>query len=144
MVICTLFAIAAAFTAYWFGSRQRVASLILCLGGGFMIGCIIEGLVIAMFGWESLFFYMIVTTACMVSLGIVGCQKPELVNRYLTATVGSYIFMRGWTFFLGGFPSEMEMYNMMAYPDSEDLDFNGLFWFYVALFVGGVFAFVYI
>lgn len=109
-----------------------------------MIGCIIEGLVIAMFGWESLFFYMIVTTACMVSLGILGCQKPELVNRYLTATVGSYIFMRGWTFFLGGFPSEMEMYNMMAYPDSEDLDFNGLFWFYVALFVGGVFAFVYI
>jgi len=52
--------------------------------------------------------------------------------------------MRGWTYYLGGFPSEMEMYNMMAQPDSTDLDFTGLFWFYVALFGLGVVGFVYI
>jgi MFS family permease len=144
MIICTLFAIGFAGTAYWFGSRQRVASLLLCLGGGFMLGSIVEGLIIALFSWESMVFYLIVTTSCMVGAGLLGCYHPEFVNRWLTATVGSYIFMRGWTYYLGGYPSEMEMYNMMANPDSEPLDFNGLFWFYVALWVGGVFAFVYI
>lgn len=144
MIICTLFAIGFAGTAYWFGSRQRVASLLLCLGGGFMLGSIVEGLIIILFSWESMVFYLIVTTSCMVGAGLLGCYHPEFVNRWLTATVGSYIFMRGWTYYLGGYPSEIEMYNMMANPDSEPLDFNGLFWFYVALWVGGVFAFVYI
>jgi hypothetical protein len=144
LIICGIFAIAAGVLAYWFLSREGVATMFLCIGGGFMLGSIIEGLIIAISGWESMIFYIIVTAACMVIGGLIGCQKPDLVKKYLTSCVGSYIFMRGWTYFLGGYPSEMEMYSMMANPDSADLDFNGLFWFYVALFVGGVFAFVYI
>ena len=144
LIICGIFAIAAGVLAYWFLSREGVATMFLCIGGGFMLGSIIEGLIIAISGWESMIFYIIVTAACMVIGGLIGCQKPDLVKKYLTSCVGSYIFMRGWTYFLGGYPSEMEMYSMMANPDSAELDFNGLFWFYVALFVGGVFAFVYI
>ena len=82
----------------------------------------------------------------MVGGGILGCQKScaDRVTKYLTASVGSYIFMRGWTFFLGGFPSEMEMYQMMANENSDELAFTGLFWFYVALWVGGVVLFAFI
>lgn len=144
LIICGIFAIAAAVLAYWLLSRSKIAVPFLCIGGGFMLGSIIEGLIIAISGWESMVFYLIVTAACMVVGGLVGCQRPDLVTKYLTACVGSYIFMRGWTYYLGGFPSEMEMYNMMANPDSVELDFTGLFWFYVALFAGGIFAFVYI
>lgn len=109
-----------------------------------MIGSIVEGLFIAIFSWESMLFYLIVTGSCMAVGGYLGCKHPDLVKKYLTAIVGSYIFMRGWTYFLGGFPSEMEMYSYMAHENSEELDVNGLFWFYIALFVGGIFAFVYI
>jgi len=144
LIICGIFAIASAVLAYWFLSREGVATMFLCIGGGFMLGSVIEGLIIAISGWESMVFYIIVTAACMVIGGLIGCQKPNLVKKYLTACVGSYIFMRGWTYFLGGYPSEMEMYNMMANPDSPELDFTGLFWFYVALFGAGIVAFVYI
>jgi len=109
-----------------------------------MLGSIIEGLFIAIFSWESMIFYLIIT-GCMMSLGAAAaCYRPIIVKKYLTATIGSYIFMRGWTYFLGGYPSEIEMYSYMAHPDSEELDFTGLFWFYVALFVCGTFLFVYI
>jgi len=144
LIICGIFAIAAGVLAYWFLSREGVATMFLCIGGGFMLGSIVEGLIIAISGWESMVFYIIVTAACMVIGGLIGCQKPNLVKKYLTAVVGSYIFMRGWTYFLGGYPSEMEMYSMMANPDSAELDFTGLFWFYVALFGAGIVAFVYI
>jgi hypothetical protein len=144
LIICGIFAIAAGVLAYWFLSREGVATMFLCIGGGFMLGSIVEGLIIAISGWESMVFYIIVTAACMVIGGLIGCQKPDLVKKYLTAVVGSYIFMRGWTYFLGGYPSEMEMYSMMANPDSAELDFTGLFWFYVALFGAGIVAFVYI
>jgi len=109
-----------------------------------MLGSIVEGLFIAIFSWESLVFYLIVT-ACFMALGAyLGCKKAELVQKYLTATVGSYIFMRGWTYFLGGYPSEIEMYSYMSQSDSGELDLTGLFWFYLALFVGGTILFVYI
>lgn len=144
LIICGIFAIAAAVLAYWFLSREGVATMFLCIGGGFMLGSIIEGLIIAISGWESMIFYIIVTAACMVIGGLVGCQKADIVQKFLTACIGSYIFMRGWTYFLGGYPSEMEMYSMMANPDSAELDFNGLFWFYVALFVAGSFGFWYV
>jgi len=144
LIICGILAIAGAVATYYVVSNERVATLFLCLGGGFMLGSIVEGLFIAIFSWESMLFYLIIT-GCMMALGVLAaCKRPDLVTKYLTATVGSYIFMRGWTYFLGGYPSEMEMYSMMVHENSEELDFTGLFWFYVALFVAGVFAFVYI
>jgi len=144
LVICFIFAALGASAAYWFLSRPALAIMFLCIGGGFMLGSIVEGLIIAISGWESVVFYMIVTAACMVTGGIIGCNKPDLVTKYLTACVGSYIFMRGWTYYLGGYPSEMEMYDMMMTSDSDPLEFTGLFWLYVALFFGGAFAFAYI
>merc|ERR1711981_1491580 len=89
-------------------------------------------------------FYIIVTAGCMITAGIIGCKHPNIVQKWLTACVGSYIFMRGWTYYLGGFPSEMEMYDYMAHENSDPLAFTGMFWFYVGLFVGGAFLFVYL
>lgn len=146
LIICFIFAVASGVLVYMLLATQLIATMFLCIGGGFLVGSIIEGLVIAISGWESLMFYIIVTACFMVGGGILGCQKScsDNVTKYLTASVGSYIFMRGWTFFLGGFPSEMEMYNMMANENSDELAFTGLFWFYVALWVGGVVLFAFI
>lgn len=109
-----------------------------------MLGSIVEGLIIAISGWESVIFYLIVTIGLMVAGGIIGCKNTELVKKYLTACIGSYIFMRGWTYYFGGYPSELEMYDMMMTENTDPLEFTGLFWVYVCIFVGSVFAFVYI
>lgn len=143
LIICGILALACAVATYYVLSTDRIATMFLCIGGGFMIGSIIEALVIAIFSWESMMFYLIVTGCSMAAGAYLGCKKPDLVKKYLTAVVGSYIFMRGWTYFFGGFPSEIEMYSYMAHENSEELDITWVFWLYVGIFVGGVFAFVY-
>ena len=130
--------------ANWVIASDGIATMVLCVCGGFMLGSIIEGLVISISGWESMLFFLIVTAVCMITGAIIGYRRVELVAKYLTAVVGSYLFMRGWTYYLGGFPSEIEMYNMMANENSDPLQFTGLFWFYVALFIVGTISFVYI
>jgi len=144
LIICGILAIAAAVATYYVLSNDRIATFFLCIGGGFLLGGVVEGLVIAISGWESFVFYLIITIGFMVAGGFIGYRKKEEIQKYLTACVGAYIFMRGWTFYFGGFPSEMEMYNMMATADSEPLAFTGMFWFYVALWAGSVVLCMYI
>ena len=109
-----------------------------------MIGSVIEGLFIALFSWESFVFYLIVTGCCMAAGGYWGWNHKELAKKYLTAIVGSYIFMRGWTYYFGGFPSELEMYSSMTQENAEDLEFGAVFWVYMGVFLAGIFLFVYI
>merc|ERR1712147_231490 len=145
LIICGLLGLCCWALVYWVMFKfNKVAVMFLCIGGGFLLGGIIEGLIIAISSWESFTFYLIVTIACMVIGGIFGWKHGEATKMWLTACVGSYIFMRGLTFFFGGFPSEMEMYNYMVIGDSSDLDFNGLFWMYVCIFVASLFLAVHI
>lgn len=143
LIICGIFAIASGVLVYWIISKTQIATIFLCLGGGFMLGSIVEGLVIAVTGWESMMFYIIVTASCMIGGGLLACKHPEFVKKWLTSCVGSYIFMRGWTYYFGGFPSEMEMYSMMAHENSDPLEFTWMFWLYVAIFAGGILVFVW-
>lgn len=115
--------------------------MFLCIGGGFLLGSMAEGLVIAVTGWESLIFYIFVTSCIMVTGAFFGCKHPQFVKKWLTSMIGSYLFMRGWTYYFGGYPSEMDMYENMSNPDLE-LEFTAAFWLYVALFFIGTFAFV--
>lgn len=108
------------------------------------MGSLIEALIIALSGWESLSFYMIVTVMCMCAGGIVGVYNADKVKKYLTALIGAYLFMRGWTYFFGGFPSELSMYDAMASQNSEELDFNNMFWMYIGIFIGAAILFVYV
>lgn len=147
MIVSFLLGCAGAFAAYWFMTNDFLATMFLCIGGGFLLGGVVEGLIIAISGWGSFAFYMIITIIFMVVGGFIGYRRRDTIQKYLTASVGSYMFMRGWTFFGDtGFPSEMEMYNMMAAGKKEELveSFNGMFWFFVALFVGCTFLCIYI
>jgi hypothetical protein len=121
VIICSVFAICAALIAYRFLSREGLAIIFMCIGGGFILGSVIESLIIVITGREFMIFYIIITISCMIIGGLVGCQRPNLVKLYLTSGIGSYIFMRGWTFFFGGYLSYEEMYFMMANPDSATL-----------------------
>jgi len=144
LIICGIIAICCYALAYWVMVRwNNVAVLFLCIGGGFLLGGIVEGLVIAISSWESFTFYLIITISCMLIGGYLGCKKETSVKQYLTAVVGSYIFMRGFTFYFGGFPSEMEMYNYMSsrtQQNSTSTASSG----YVALFVGSTFLCIWV
>jgi hypothetical protein len=115
LVIWLVLAILMSWLVYYLLKKfDGISVTFLCLGCGFFLGSMIEGLIIAITGWESLPFFIIVTLMCMFSAGIVGAYRKYTVQKYGTACVGSYLQMRGWSYFFGGYPSEMAMYNAMA------------------------------
>lgn len=50
-----------------------------------------------------------------------------------TAFLGGYMFMRGWTYYFGHYPSEMEVWAMMVH--GEEVDLTWQVWLYYAVFV---------
>jgi hypothetical protein len=101
-------------TYYLLKRFDGISVTFLCIGGGFFLGSMIEGLIIAITQWESLPFFIIITLMCMFTGAIIGAYRKYTIQRYITANIGSYLNMRGWTYFFGGYPSEISMYNMMA------------------------------
>jgi MFS family permease len=152
VTISTILALGAGAAAYFLFKRPRGikfgggAAGLLCLFGGFMLGSIVEGVIIAAFGWESLVFYLIVTIGCMLFASYMGWTHPQKTKRWLTAMLGSYFCMRGFTFYFGGFPSEMDMYANMVNPspDFEHFDFSWMFWLYVGAFCFGCIMFAFV
>lgn len=54
-----------------------------------------------------------------------------------TSFVGSYMFMRGWSWYFGGFPSERDII-MMIYPTESGSAFSKIgwsFWLYIVFFI---------
>jgi hypothetical protein len=144
MIICSIVGVGFGVLAFWLIARPKFAVMLLSIGGGFFLGSMFEGLVIAVTGWESLVFFIIVTIGFCVTGAYFARKHPHFIKKWLTSMMGSYLFMRGWTYYFGGYPSEVDMYYDMINPEYTDLEFTTAFWVYVALFFAGIYAFVYI
>lgn len=57
------------------------------------------------------------------------------VIKVLTSFVGSYCAVRGASSFIGGFPSEFEIYNIITAGDLAWSDFPKTFYIYIAAIV---------
>ena len=133
-----------------------------------LISCLVVSLLIAFFvirikrcaiailgGVGGAFIGIMVTTMCMVGTGaayyiiIAGCALGCAVLTYfvedyvvmvVTAFVGSYMFIRGISFYAGGFPPETAIYEILKHGDITRAAFNKGFYGYLAgiavLFVG--------
>jgi hypothetical protein len=50
------------------------------------------------------------------------------------------MFMRAWTYWIGGYPSEIKIYGALV--SGEELELTWAFWIYVAIFfIGTIVAF---
>ena len=56
---------------------------------------------------------------------------------YATCVIGSYMFMRSWTKWCGGFPSEVETYSALL--NGEEIDLSWTFWLYFTIFLFATF-----
>lgn len=81
---------------------------------GIAVGCfggvVSYSLLLAMTGYEALWlFWMLIVLGCLLC-GIITLKHKEGFLCFFTAFLGGYLFMRGWTFYYGHYPSEVEMY----------------------------------
>lgn len=82
------------------------------LGGitGFALGFFFYSLVFAMFIKTSSIILWIILFASTSAGFTFMYMKRDKVEAYLTALIGSYLIIRGISFFLGGYPNEAETF----------------------------------
>lgn len=68
---------------------------------------------------------------------LLGHYREDGIQRICTALIGSYWFMRGVSYWGGGYPNEMAL--VEAIKSGQDIDefLTNAFWCYLALFVFG-------
>jgi len=110
-----------------------VAMVLLGLAAGLFMGAVIFSLVVGISGYDELWLMI---TLCIVLSLVSGWISWKFKLGYLsfaTAFVGGYLFMRGFTFWCGGYPSEMEMIQIVS--DGGALEFTWAFWVYIGVFI---------
>jgi Domain of unknown function (DUF4203) len=84
---------------------------ILGLIGGFFIGSLIFTILIALGGFKPKLWLMIFfNIVCAVCFGMLSFKFSKQVVLVCTSLIGSYAFMRGLTYFIGGYPAEADIY----------------------------------
>lgn len=136
LVICLIVAIGlAAVAAYFVFKMVWVGIGMLGIVGGYFLGTMIYTFFLASFHWSALWAMITFSIVFAILGGLVAFKFSKWVVLLSTSGIGSYAFMRGWSMFLGGFPTESEM--MADLQSGEDLDLTWAFWVYFALFIGG-------
>ena len=93
--------------AGWLAFRTVwVAVGILGLIGGFFLGTMIFTIFLAMLGFGQLWAMILCGILCAISGGALSWKYAKAVVLFSTSLIGSYSFMRGISYFAGGFPSE--------------------------------------
>ena len=115
---------------------------LLGLIGGFFIGSVIFTVFIATLGYGALWSMILFSVVCAVIFGFLSFRFSKQVVLLATSLIGSYAFMRGLTYFIGGYPQEAVIFdNLVKHQELEG--FSELFWIYIAIFVCGFLASMY-
>lgn len=91
----------------WFVMKTVwIAVGILGLIGGFFMGTMIYTIFLAALGYGALWAMIAFSVFCAILGGFLSFKFSKQVVLFFTSLIGSYAFMRGFSYFLGGFPSE--------------------------------------
>ena len=97
-----------------------VSIAVLGVFAGIFAGFALYSFILACSGYDAL--WMLITFAAIggIIFGYFSFRFNKGFLSLCTALLGGYMFMRGWTFYFGGFPSEAEQFSMLVH--GEDLD----------------------
>ena len=79
---------------------------VLGVVGGYFFGTLLYSFALALLGWTSLWAMILISLGFAIGGGYVSFKFPKMTILVATSGIGSYAFMRGWSYFFKGYPSE--------------------------------------
>mmetsp|Transcript_27517 Transcript_27517/g.19902 ORF Transcript_27517/g.19902 Transcript_27517/m.19902 type:complete len:193 (-) Transcript_27517:259-837(-) len=86
----------------------RIGVFLLGTVAGALIGFLFYGAVLTGINADWLYITVIVAFAVAGAMG--SWKRPDLIIRFGTSFIGAYMLARGLSFWIGGFPSEADLY----------------------------------
>lgn len=131
MIILAL--VAGGGVGYFFWYHDRFTIGLMGVAAGVMVGAALYSLILAITKYDALWLIITLVVSGGVTFGILAFKTKENFLSFCTAFMGGYFFMRGFTFWFGHYPSEMEMFTMMV--NGETLQLTWQFWLYFMSFI---------
>ena len=103
--------------------RTEKYSLPILFGGlsGFFLGNLLFNLFGNRINAKPLLVNILFCVACMIVLAILAFIFQKFLKIFTTSFIGSYGFIRGLSFWAGGFPNEFEIIDLMSKDEAEQI-----------------------
>ena len=94
---------------------QAIPFAVVFLGfvTGFEMGVLLFSLIVGVSGYDELWLLYALMIVSTLGMGVFSWYHKLGFLSFATAVLGGYMFMRGLTFWFGGYPSEAEMMQLM-------------------------------
>jgi len=143
LIIMILIAGVAGCASAWVLKKMiGVAIFFVSIGGGFFLGCFVYSFILAISGYEAFWLMICFAIGFMVAGGYLAIKRGKGVLIWATSFFGSYMFMRGWTYYFAGYPSEMQIYESLL-QDGQDIELTNAFFAYMGVFAVAFIASIY-
>lgn len=137
----SLFAsIAGASALAWVATREwalGIAFFLLGGAGGFFIGIMIYSAILTIVGSGPAWAMIAVAIVFAIMGAVLALKNAKMIVVLSTSLIGSYWFMKGLSYFIGGYPNEAEIYSALANDLSLEGYLTNMFWMYLAILIGG-------
>lgn len=133
--ICLVVAILLAGLLFWLAKRAiwLEVGLLGCLAGWFL-GELLYSFIMAATGFEAMWFFIVLEIICVILCGIASWKFAKVVVIVATSGIGSFLFIRGWSYFFGGWPTTQEMMATAGLNNDEvDDGMATAYWVYFGL-----------
>lgn len=136
LAICLTVTLLLALLAAWLVFKATWVGVGVCgVVGGYFLGTLIYTMFLTTFDFSSIYAMVGFSVFCAVVGGLVAWNFSHGVIIVATSGIGSYAFMRGGAFFLGGLPNESQMVSdLMA---GQKIEVTWVFWAYMGVFIAG-------
>lgn len=134
LVICLVVALALSVLVFWIVKRTIwLAVGVLGAISGYFLGTMIYALILVLTGYEALWLMILSGAVFAVLGGFVSYKCGKALILLATSGLGSYVFVRGWAYFFGGWAGIGEMMSSIA--NDEEIDVTIAIWIYLGIFV---------
>jgi hypothetical protein len=144
IVASVIFSLSLALLSGWFVMKTVwVAIGLLGVIGGLFVGEVVYAFFIFELGAHQLWVMVLFCVFCASLGGLLSFYFSKKVVLFATSLIGSYSFMRGWSYFFGGFPNEEDILLSLYENMQLQYEFEERFWYYIAMFIVGTLGGIY-
>ena len=121
--------------SYFFWENTKLLlGIVSALIGGYLLGTFIYSLLLLKIK-ENLLINIVVIIVCMIIVFVITYYTLDYILIIITSIIGAYTIMRAFTFWIGGYPNESQLIELISKEEKDELRKLITFKFYIYIVV---------
>ena len=119
---------------FFWENTNLLLGIVSALIGGYLLGTFIYSLLLLKIK-ENLLINIVVIIVCMIIVFVITYYTLDYILIIITSIIGAYAIMRAFTFWIGGYPNESQLIELISKEEKDELRKLITFKFYIYIVV---------